>query len=198
MSLIISDFGLLTLVFLVVAYVTSIQVFRLGAMSLPATLIMTLMIYYYLMPVLSFPDGRAEFLGLYIYSLDWPHLAVGLYAVGAILACFMSRPSLSINPALRWPGDRPLSGRMLLALAVAALAATAAQIALGKLNIQSSEVYQWTDTDSVGDLAFINLFFTMMVPLSIVYLVRDNFGPKSLAVLVAVCFVLLMLSLIHI
>ena len=81
---------------------------------------------------------------------------------------------------------------MLLALAVAALAATAAQIALGKLNIQSSEVYQWTDTDSVGDLAFINLFFTMMVPLSIVYLVRDNFGPKSLAVLVAVCFVLLM------
>ena len=190
MSLVISVFGIATLLFLTLAYFVSVRSFTLGAMSLPAMLLMTSFIYFYMMPLLSFADGPAAFLGMNIQSLEWPHLAVGLYALGAIAACLAARNSLVADPAQSRAGDGPLRMRLFWALLGAVALATLAQMLLGRLNVLSKEDYNWTD--DVSDLAFINLFFTMMVPLAIVYLVRDDFGQRSLILLATVCFVLLM------
>lgn len=190
MSLIVSEISLLTLAFLVYAYFVSTQTFTLGAMSLPAVLLSTTIIYFYLMPALSFAGRDADFLGMHIDSLEWPHLAVGLYAAGAMAACFAGRRSLSIEPALPYPNDRRVNMFMLILLTLAALAATVAHVSLGRMNIRLSDDYQLAR--DVSEYAFLNLFFTMMVPLSVVYLIRDNFGPRSLAALAAASFILLM------
>ena len=63
MSLIISLFGILTAAFLTITFWLSTRVFTLGAMSLPAMLMVCSLIYFYLMPALAFADGNAEHLG---------------------------------------------------------------------------------------------------------------------------------------
>lgn len=190
MSLVVSEFGMLTMAFMIYAYFVSARTFTLGAMSLPALMLSTSFIYFYLMPALSFTGRDAEFLGMHIDSLQWPHLAVGLYAAGGVAACFAARGSLSVDPGIPYPKDRRVNMFMLTLLATSAVIATVTHVALGRMNIRASDDYQWSN--DVGEYAFINLFFTMMVPLSIVYLVRDKFGVRSLAALTAASFVLLM------
>ena len=63
MSLIISLFGILTAASLTVTFWLSTRVFTLGAMSLPAMLMVFSLIYFYLMPAFAFADGSAEHLG---------------------------------------------------------------------------------------------------------------------------------------
>ena len=64
MSLIISLFGILTAASLTVTFWLSTRVFTLGAMSLPAMLMVCSLIYFYLMPAFAFADGSAEHLGM--------------------------------------------------------------------------------------------------------------------------------------
>lgn len=182
MSLISSDISILTLFFLIGAYFVSAQVFTLGAMSLPCMLLATSIIYFYLMPVLAFPSGYVQFLGLYIDSLEWPHLAVALYALGGIAAAYASRRTLSIEPAAPCPTDRPINARILVALAMLASVGVVLLIALGRLNPFGADETSPMIED--GDsLRFVNLFMTMIVPLCLVYLVRSNFNIRSLAAL---------------
>lgn len=188
MSLVFSDFGIVTLVFLIGAYFASAHVFTLGAMSLPSMLLMTSFIYFFVMPALAFEGGRAEFLGLPIYSLEWPHLAVGLYTLGAIAACYLSRRRLISEPAQARPNDRPLNVRMLLFLAAFTVLAIFALLALGRLNPTGDENVQ--ASEMADKLRFLNLFLTMIVPLVLVFLIRDNFGLTSLVIMAVACLVL--------
>jgi hypothetical protein len=192
MSLIVGNFfSIVTLAFLVVAYFSAAQAFTLGAMSLPCILLATSVIYFCVMPVLAFPDGKGQFLGLYIDSLEWPHLAVGLYALGGVAAAYVSRRTLSIEPAAEYATDRPINARMLVVLATLASLGIVLLVAMGRLNPFGADETNPIIAD--GDsLRFVNLFLTMIVPLCLVYLVRSNFNIRSLTALgVGTFFILL-------
>jgi len=189
MSFLISDFGIVTLVFLVAAYFICAQMFTLGAMSLPCMMLLTSFIYFYVMPALAFADNHAEFMGLYIFSLEWPLLAVGIYAVSAVAACYVCRHRLVTSPAQPRPTDRLMNERVLLLLTAIVVLSVVALIALGRLNPLGGEKVEWAE--DATRLKFVNLFLTMTIPLTLVYLIRYDFGPLSLLVLALTGLILL-------
>lgn len=189
MSLLVSDFGIVTLIFLVTAYFICARVFTLGAMSLPCMMLLTSFIYFYVMPALAFADDRAEFLGLYIFSLEWPLLAVGLYAASAVAACYVFRRRLVTSPAQPRPTDRIMNERILLLLTSVVLISIVAMTALGRINPLGAEKVEWAE--GAESMKFVNLFLTMTIPLTIIYLIRYDFSAFSLLVLGLTAFILL-------
>jgi hypothetical protein len=189
MAVIVSDIGVFTFVVLVLAFLISARTFALGAMSLPCMTVMTSMIYFFAMPAISFAGGNVEFFGMYMTSMEWPHFAVLLYSLGAMAAFAANRKDLQFNPASTLPFERKYHPTVYYTLVFAAVIGLAVHISLGRLNLTAADDYEFAK--SVGDLAFINLFFTMMIPLTIIHLIRENFNVRSLIVLAVVSFILL-------
>ncbi len=188
MELITSDISLLTLAAFAMTYVAAARFFTLGPLSLPCVTILTSIVYFYLMPALAFSGkGEAEFLGMYLLTLEWPHVAVFLYIVGVVFASLVMRKYLTTNPAAPREEDRQLNFIIMVALAALAVGGLVAQISLGRLSFSDSYV----EAADAGYLAFINLFFTMMVPLTLVYMIRVDFSLPSWILLLVVSVILL-------
>jgi hypothetical protein len=195
MDLIYTPIGVIGLATLVAVYFLFAAKVSLQGVSLPCMTVITSFIYFYLMPLLAlvFGGGLEEgFFGMYINSLVWPHFAVFLYTIGAAAAFVMHRRRLVINPALPRARERQANWKIFYLLCAVTLAALVAQTALGKLNITGSVNYVFAET--AGNLSFINLFFTSMITLTIVYLIRTNFSVRSLIVLAVVMLIFLQIG----
>lgn len=161
----------------------------LGILSLPSMTLLTSIVYYYVMPGLAFSGSNAGFLGVYIDSMEWIHWAVLLYALGVTAACFLGRRRLRENPAAPRPYERPLNSTAFWILVAVAAVGLVTLALTNRLNLMASE--DFTINEASGEFAFLQLTLSMLLPLTIIYAVRENFGPRALLVIAVVAFVFL-------
>ena len=176
-----TEIGVLSLVPIVLMYVMSAMALPLGALSLPCMTMLTSFVYFYLMPVVALAGGDNGFFGMFISDMGWTHMAVLIYAVGASLAFFANWKTLRINPVVRYPSDREFDVTIYRGLWGLALLGAAAQVGLGKLNILGLQNYVFA-FDEIAKLAFLSEAFNLMVPLTIILLIREKFNLRSLII----------------
>jgi hypothetical protein len=188
MDLISTPIGLLTLWSLLAIFIISARVLPLGALSLPCLTAITSFIYFYLMPAISLANGIDEFLGMELPPLEWAHWLVFLYMAGAVAAFFVQADVLLVDPSVPRKDEPEMNLVAVKILWALAIAGVIAQIALGKLNLAGSEEY-FIDNENMNELSFITQAYNMMVPLTLILLLRDNFKWRSLFVLAIVLVV---------
>jgi hypothetical protein len=187
MELMITPIGLLTLATLVGLFLYFSETLPVGAVSLPCITALTSGIYFYIMPSLSMAGGNYEFFGMFLTSLEWPHFAVFLYMLGVAAACYVFRREIKADPGAALARERHLNLVALYLLWGLALVGLVTMVATGRTNILADENFVFTDDRG---LLFLNMTFSMLLPLTLLILVRDDFGPRSLALLVFVLLVL--------
>ena len=160
----------------------------LEAFSLPCIMILTSIVYFYVVPLGVLIDGETGYFGLYLSDLTWAHFAVLLYALGAVAAFAFQWPFLTENPAAPRPTERPIVMLIFYVLWGLAWGAAIALFLMGRLNLTADENFQMEEGN---EFLFLNEAFNMMIPLSLMLLIRNNFGWRSLAVLLFVIFVFL-------
>jgi len=176
-----TEIGVLSLVPIVLMYVMSSMALPLGALSLPCMTMLTSFVYFYLMPVVALASGDNGYFGMFISDMGWTHMAVLIYAVGASLAFLANWKTLRINPAVRYPSDREFNVYIYRGLWGLAVLGAAAQVGLGKLNILGLQNYVFA-FDEIAKLAFLTEAFNMMVPLTLILLIREKFNLRSLII----------------
>ncbi len=176
-----TEIGFLSLGPIVLMYMVSATSLPLGALSLPCMTMLTSLVYFYLMPVVALAGGDSGFFGMFISDMAWTHLAVLMYAVGASLAFFTNWKTLRINPAVHYSSDRAFNVYIYRGLWGLALLGAAAQVALGKLNILGLQNYVFA-FDEIAKLAFLTEAFNLMVPLTLILLIREKFNLRSLII----------------
>ncbi|MBG0812500.1 hypothetical protein IY145_24530 [Methylosinus sp. H3A] len=191
MGLVASEIGIVTIVLLMAIFVASAGRFALGAMCLPSMMALTAITYFFVMPAISLSGNNESHFGMTLTTLEWPHFAVLLYALGAYAACVAGRGDLAVDPAQLRLVERRSSDAAFWLLAASAAAGIAVTVALGRLNLMADENYSASIAAEVSDFSFLNMSFTMLLPLTLVVLIRENFNARSLVVLVVVCLILL-------
>jgi hypothetical protein len=182
--------GIVTLLPMIAIFLMGERLSPLGAMSLPCLTMLTSFIYFYLMPVVALAGGDNGFFGMYVTDLFWTHIAVLLYAVGAGAAFVANQRKLNFNPANFYPWDRDLNRRIYLGLWGLAALGVLTQSALGKLNLFGVENYE-VATENITQFAFVTQAYNMMLPLALIFFLRNNFKLSSLLVFVFVMAVFL-------
>ena len=185
-----TEIGVLALVPIVLMYVMSAMALPLGALSLPCMTMLTSFVYFYLMPVVALAGGDSGFFGMFISDMAWTHMAVLIYAVGASLAFFANWKTLSIDPVVRYPSDREFDVTIYRGLWGLALLGAAVQVGLGKLNILGLQNYVFA-FDEIAKLAFLSEAFNLMVPLTIILLIREKFNLRSLIIMAIILWAFL-------
>jgi hypothetical protein len=181
--------GLLSLCPIVAMFALSTTRLPLGSVSLPCLTMVTSFTYFHLMPVVALAGGDEGFFGMYISDMTWMHFAVLLYNLGAIGAFFAHWRVLNANPEPAYPWDRPINNKVYLALWGLAIIGVSVQVATGRLNIIGDETYQMSDSNA--PVLFLTQTFTLMVPLTVILLVRERFSLRSLLIMALVLGVLL-------
>src|SRR5262249_44788374 len=138
MDLVFTVIGSLTLVVLVIGMVFFGR-YSLGWISLPCIMGLTSIVYFYVMPAVTLEAGQNGFLGLYISSLEWLHVAVLLYALGAFFAMLLQSRILALNPALPRKQERHVNWYIYTFLLILAVAALGVLVATGKLRFSVLE-----------------------------------------------------------
>jgi hypothetical protein len=188
MDLISTPVGLFTFMSLLLTFIVGARMLPLGALSLPCMTAITSLIYFYLMPAISVANGIDEFLGMNLKSLGWAHWAIFLYIAGAATAFFVQADVLLADPSVPRKAEPEMNRVAVGILWALAVVGVIAQIARGKLNLTGSEEYSF-DADAMGELAFITEAYNMLVPLTLIFLIRDKFNWRSLLVLTLVLVV---------
>ena len=169
-----STISLLTLMPLLAIFYWSTRSSPLAAVSLPCMTMLTSIVYFYMLPVVVLANGDTGYFGMYITNLMWSHIVVLLYALGAGWAFFVFRRILTANPADPRPWDNNTYDPIYWMLWGVAGTGATAQILLGKLNVMGSEKYEFA-VDQIGEFAFLTQAYNMMVPLTIMFAIRDKF-----------------------
>jgi hypothetical protein len=138
----------------------------------------TSFVYFYVLPSVVLAQGDTGFFGMYMTRLMWTHWAVMIYAVGAGAAFFIFRRQLTLDPARPQAWDSDLNRTIYLALWAIAGAGVLAQFLLGKLNLTGSATYELA-TDQIGEFAFLAQAYNLMVPLMVVFAIKDNFRKRT-------------------
>jgi hypothetical protein len=182
--------GLLTLFCLLLIFIVSAKVLPLNSVSLPCMMVMTSLVYFFLMPVIELADGDPGFLGMYMTSLEWAHFAVFLYVLGASCAFLVHRRILFADPAAVRLDGRKINGAVFIALWAIAILGVVVQIWMGNLNLISAAEF---DSDAVDlmsqNLLFLNESYNLLLPLTLIVLLRDNFRVRSLLIAFIVFFI---------
>lgn len=150
---------------------------------------LTGLIYYYVMPVFGLNETSTGYFGLHIYSLDWLYAAEALYAGGAFAAFWFWRNILAINPAIRFPHDQQYSWRISLFFWALAAAGVITMLLLGYLNVFVTKDFELAA--DVSQYAFLNLAFSLMVPMMLVFMLHHNFKSFTWVLLLVVLFLFL-------
>lgn len=192
MNLISSLMAIIGLTTLVVVYLIFASKTAFEGISLPCMTVITSGIYFYLMPGLVAATGKLEagFFGMYIDSLIWPHFAVFLYTLGALGAFMSNRRRLAVNSAKSRHIEHRTNWTIFYLLCALAAAVVTAQVMLGRLNF-TREIVAGNFSDLAQSLRFLNLFFTMLVPLTLVYLIKTDFSLRSLVLTAIITLILL-------
>jgi hypothetical protein len=146
---------------------------------------MTTFTYFYAMPVISLAEGNNELWGMYLTTLEWCHIAILLYVLGAATAFIANEKYLKQDPARTRPNEASMNTYVFIAFWALAGLLLAIQISLGKLNVLGAENYEFA-ADNVGELAFLTVGYNMMVPLTLIVLVRDDFKLRSIVFLLVI------------
>ena len=186
-------FGMLALVPIVAMYIYASRQTALGALSLPCLTMMTSGVYFFLMPVVALSAGDPGYFGIYIGDLFWLHIAVLLYTLGACAAFRWHWQAIKANPVRYRREDRNINEAIYYMLWSIALLSVAVQFFLGKLNLTGDANYNF-DADSVGDLAFITQGYNLLIPLTLLLLIRQRFSWRSLAILAIILFIFLQIG----
>ncbi len=192
MELTFTLIGVATFTALVSIFYWSARTMVFGALSLPSLMTMTSAIYFFLMPVTIYDNGNAQFYGLRLTTLEPVHAAVLLYAIGALGAFVKSRKSLRIDPSVLRYSERPLNFLVFRILAALAIAGVAAQIGSGRLNLFMTQDYNFSESENVT--SFLVLSYSIILSLTLVVLIRQNFSIFSLMLLAAVIGVFLVVG----
>jgi hypothetical protein len=187
MDLILTFPGILGLTVHVLAFLYFARVPPLRALSLPCVAVLTSFLYFYFMPVLVVMAGNNFLLGMELTSLEEAHWVTLLYVLGVTLACIVNQKRLRVIPLIAGEKPLPLNRYVFLGLWALFLVSILVLFMLGQLNLARDDDLQVVFTDT--PLAFLNLGFSIAVPMTVIYLVRDNFGIRSVAVLTAILYV---------
>jgi hypothetical protein len=179
----VSGFTLLVLI-----YLQAGRNLPFGVLSLPSVMALTSIIYFYLMPLIAIANNQ-EFYGLVLDTLEPIHAAAILYTIGAALAFRVFSVSLRSDPSEHRSDERKLNSVLFWGLVTLAIIGMLTQVALGQFNLLNRDDY--VIDASFGTLAFLNLSYSLMIPLTLVILIRKNFNYLSLLLLVSVLFVFL-------
>lgn len=193
LNIVSTSIGLVTLVPILFCFFMFSKSLPLGALSLPCLTMMTTFVYFYAMPIISLSQGNNELWGMYLTNLEWAHLAVLLYALGASAAFIANEKYLLINPAKPKPYERSWNKYVFAGLWALAISLLIIQISLGKLNIAGDDSYRF-EADSVGELAFLTVGYNMMVPLTLLIVIRDDFKIRSLVFLALVLLIFMQIG----
>jgi hypothetical protein len=186
MDLILTIPGIFGLILDVVVFVYFARALPLGALSLPCVSVLTSFLYFYVMPVTSVMAGVASLFGMPLNSLEETHWLSILYVLGVALACGLNAKRLGAGPVSYDEPAMPLNRILLVGLWSLFLLSILALFVLGELNLTRSDDYQFASESA--SLGFLNLGLTIAQPLTIIYLIRNNFGPKSLTLLAAILY----------
>jgi hypothetical protein len=187
MDLILSFPGILGLAVHVLAFLYFAQLLPLRALSLPCFAVLTSFLYFYFMPVIVVMAGNNFVFGTELTSLEDAHWVTLLYVLGVILACAMSKKRLRVIPLVADEKPLPFNRYVFLGLWAVFLASMATLAWLGQLNLMRDDDVQIMFTDT--PLAFLNLGFSIALSMTVICLVRDNFGIRSVAVLTTVLYI---------
>ena len=160
----------------------------LEAFSLPCIMLLTSIVYFYVVPLGVLIEGETGYFGMYLSDLTWAHFAVFLYSLGAAAAFAIQWPFLTENPGAPRPTERPMVMLTFYVLWGLAWGGAIALFLMGQINLTANENFQMEGGNA---FLFLNEAFNMMIPLSIILLIRNNFGWRSLMVLLIVIFVFL-------
>jgi len=162
-----------------------------GAVSLPCVTALTSLVYFYVMPALALAAGDPGFLGLYITSLENTHLVAALYLAGAGVAFGANRRTLAMDPAMTRDDDGAFASLLFRAMWIVAIAGVAILIATGRLNVLGRADYVVAFNEGNARFAFVAQAYTLMIPLTLLALVRERFSGRSLLILAVVLAVFL-------
>jgi len=154
-------------------------------------MVLTSFIYFYLIPVLALAAGDTGYFGMYLGSFRWAHFAVLLYVLGALVAFLVHWRVLSVHPGAPRRNERQIAKPVFYALWGVVAAGVAFQILSGKLNLTGAENYKFA-TDR--EVAFFTQAYNMMVPLTLILLIRNNFKLWSLVFAAVVVVVFLQIG----
>ena len=190
LDLVETTVGLISLIPLALLFLLSSELLPLGALSLPSVMVMTSVIYFYIMPVLSLLDGDDGVFGMYLTNLTWAHFAVLLYSLGAAAAFGLQRRYLMENPGLKRNEDRQMRLPSFFILWGLAALGLIFEVETSRLNLFGSANFE-APGEKILDFAFLQETYNLLIPITVVLLVRDRFRWRSLLVLLAVAYVCL-------
>ncbi len=181
--------GVSGFILLVLIYFKGGRKLPFGYLSLPSIMAITSIIYFYVMPLFAIANNQ-EFLGLVMDKLEPIHAAAILYTIGAALAFRVFSVSLHSDPSEHRSDEKRLNSAVFWGLLALAIIGMSTQVALGGFNLLHRNDYV-LDFSRTGNLAFLNLSYSLMIPLTLVILIRKNFKSWSLFLLVMVLLVFL-------
>ena len=183
----LTPIGLLSIGTLAFGFLYFASILPLGAVSLPCVTALTSVIYFFIMPTLFLAGGNNEFFGMFLMSLEWMHFAVFLYIMGAMGACIAHKRDLLVNPAAPQVNEREINRIILVLLWAIAVGGATALTAMGKMNLLADSAFEFSDS---RELLFLNMSFSLVIPLTLIVLIRDDFGFRSLNLLLGVLLIL--------
>jgi hypothetical protein len=187
MDLIFTFSGILGFVIHFLIFLHFAKVSPLGAISLPCAAVLTSFLYFYFMPVVLVMTGRNYLLGMELTSLEDTHWVTLLYVLGMATACGLNQRKLHVISLNADEIDMPLNRVVFFGLWALSLSSILALFLFGQLSLAGDIEYKLLTTDT--PIAFLNLGLSLAEPITLIYLIRDNFGFKSLGVLTGVLYV---------
>lgn len=158
-----------------------------GAVSLPCVMALTSIVYFYVLPFLVLSNRDDGFFGMYLTDLQWAHYAALLYAAGAAVAFVVNVNAIAIDPAAPVETERefdPLAYRGLWMVAVVGV--------IGLVVTDQLSFYNDVNASApASDLLFLNQSLNLLVGLTVLLTVRNNFNLPSLAVVATVLIIFL-------
>lgn len=189
MELIANPTGAFTFGITAALFVLFSRYSALGALSLPSITLLTTLVYYYVMPALAFTGGNTGFLGVYIDSMESIHWAAFFYVLAVSTACLLGCRLLKVNPATYRTKERPLNRVLFWCIAGIAVLGLTVLTTTNRLNLTASE--EFVISDSFGDFAFLQLAISMLLPVTLVYSVRENYSARAIAAICATALIFL-------
>lgn len=161
----------------------------LNGMSMPSIMALTSIAYFFVFPLQAARIGFDHFLGIELSELYSSHLVSILYAGGAAVAFFCFRRQLLKNPEIPRQGDgKGLNPYLFGVLCLLALTGLVYQVATEQLFLTSSQSNKQAD---LHDMPFITEVFNLMIPLTVVWMIRRDFKWSAWAFFVPVLYVFL-------
>ena len=160
----------------------------IGALSLPSVMLLVNLTYFYIFPIFIIFNKDLDFFGLTIENIHWTHFGVFLYAAGAIFAFYSSREILELNPDTEIQIEPSFKMRIYRLFWLITIIFIALLVFTGQIFANLDTTYL---TSGASRFLFLNLSLSSLIPLTLIFMIRRNYGLVSWLVLGVVLFVLL-------